>query len=442
MDIIQNTGPKSERDPRDGLIRLGIVSAVGGVLIGVIGAYFRYALELSTQWLLTVIEWAHQFPVWGWWIPLLIGAFGAGIARLMVRGTPLASGSGVQHVEAVMRGEATPAPFRVLPIKFFGGILALGSGLALGREGPTVQMGATIGQALVKRCKMGGDDLEDVQAALAGAGLAVAFNAPMGGSIFVFEEVARRFRLRLVLATLIGGSMAVAVSRLIMGDAPVFIVSNILAPTFASLIPYFIFGITLGYLGVLYNRAVIRSMDIFASLKKIPLELRAALVGAIVGLIGWFAPNLIGGGEGFSQVVLNGGLPLGMLLITFVVRWFLGPFSYSAGTPGGLFAPLLLVGAAYGALFAGGVDVLLPGLGLPAVSFAIVGMAAFFSAVVRAPLTGIILIVEMTATTGLLVPMLLASFAAVLTATFLGGPPIYDTLRERMLAAQKARPQV
>ena len=115
------------------------------------------------------------------------------------------------------------------------------------------------------------------------------------------------------------------------------------------------------------------------------------------------------------------------------MRWFLGPFSYSAGTPGGLFAPLLVVGALFGALYAGILQAWLPLPGLDPTAFAIVGMAAFFVGVVRAPFTGIVLVVEMTATTSLFVPLLMASFGAMLAATLLRGEPIYDTLRTRML---------
>jgi CIC family chloride channel protein len=153
-----------------------------------------------------------------------------------VRWAPVASGSGVQHVEAVMRGEAEPAGLRVLPVKFVGGTLAIGSGLALGREGPTVQMGATIGISIARWLRMGSDDLRTIQAATAGAGLGVAFNAPMGGAIFVFEEVARNFRVRLTIATLIACAAAIGVSRLVLGDRPDFAVAPIAPPPLSSVI--------------------------------------------------------------------------------------------------------------------------------------------------------------------------------------------------------------
>jgi chloride channel protein, CIC family len=418
-----------------GLLKLGALAALAGVLIGLIGGAFRFGLAWAdthrTQW----IESLHEWTWLGWLAPVLLAAIAAALARWMVRFAPLAAGSGVQHVEAVMRGEAERAPLLVLPVKFFGGLLAIGAGLALGREGPTVQMGSTIGAWIADRCRMAVDDVRSMQAALAGAGLAVAFNAPVGGALFVFEEVSRSFRLRLAVATLISAGVAIAISRAMLGDAPDFRVVNPPATPVPALLAYLVFGSLLGILGVWYNRSTIFWMEAVASLHRLPVEARAALVGATVGLVGWFAPEWIGGGDPLNQELLLNGAGLGVLVLIFGVRWILGPLSYAAGTPGGLFAPLLLVGSTLGLLFAGSANWLLPeNLHLAVGAFAVVGMAAFFTAVVRAPFTGIVLIAEMTATTHLLVPMMISCFSATTVATLLKGPPIYDTLRTRMLS--------
>lgn len=433
-----DTPPSAEKTPpdgeRQGLIKACVVALVAGVAIGVVGAYFRAGLDWMGERHLALVAWAHQWPWIGWALPVAVGALAAGLARLLVRGHPLASGSGVQHVEAVMRNEAPAASFWIVPVKFFGGLLGIGTGLALGREGPTVQMGATIGAfaARVGRCAQG--VVRDVQAALGGAGLAVAFNAPVGGAVFVFEEVAHAFRLRLTLVTMIATAAAIGVSRVILGNRPDFNISGVTPGEHWGFAAYFMFGLLLGLLGVWYNRLTIAGLRGMDRLRRWPPEARAALVGAIVGLVAWFAPHLVGGGDFASQEILNGALPLGALAVVFAVRWVLGPLSYSVGTPGGLFAPLLLVGAALGGIFAGAFNAFLPeGHALPAAAFAIVGMAAFFTAVVRAPFTGLILVVEMTATTTLMVPLLIACFAAMLGATLARGEPIYDTLRARML---------
>jgi CIC family chloride channel protein len=155
-------------------------------------------------------------------------------------------------------------------------------------------------------------------------------------------------------------------------------------------------------------------------------------VGGVVGLVAWFEPMLVGGGDPLIQAALGTPLPISMLLIVFVARWLLGPFSYAAQTPGGIFAPLLVVGAVFGALFAQVAAMLVPGLPFSPTMGAIVGMAAFFTGVVRAPFTGALLVLGMTGTMTPLLPILAASVAATIVPYALGNAPIYDTLRARM----------
>lgn len=432
-----DTESESEFDQQlPGIGQACLVAVLGGVLIGAVGAAFRAGLSWLGERHLEFVDWAHAWPWIGWIFPMVLGAVGVALARALVRPQPLASGSGVQHVEAIMRGEAEPASIWVVPIKFVGGLLAIGSGLALGREGPTIQMGATIGAELSRRFRCAREVMRDLQAALGGAGLAVAFNAPIGGAMFVFEEVAHAFRLRLTIVTLIAAGTAIAVARMILGGAPDFLVAPLTAGEPWMLAAYLVLGIVLGLLGVVYNRVTIFGLTTFDKFKQVPLEVRAGLVGAVIGLVAWFFPTLVGGGDGTSQEILNGGMAFAPLLLILLIRWIVGPLSYSAGTPGGLFSPLLLLGACMGALFAGGFNALVPeGYALSSVAFAVVGMTAFFTGVVRAPATGIILIAEMTATNTLMVPMLVAGFGAMIASSLVRGEPIYDTLRKRMLAS-------
>jgi CIC family chloride channel protein len=191
-------------------------------------------------------------------------------------------------------------------------------------------------------------------------------------------------------------------------------------------------GVLLGAAGVAYKALVVASLDAFARFSRIPAELRAAAIGGFIVLVGIAVPSVIGGGELLAEKVLVASTSIGVLVLLLALRWFLGPISYAAGTPGGLFAPLLLLGAAAGVLVAEALDQLVPALGLSPLAFGIVGMSTFFAGVVRAPLTGVVLVTEMTATTSLLVPMVLAAAVAEITATKLRGKPIYDTLRERV----------
>src|SRR5262249_37100079 len=166
----------------------------------------------------------------------------------------------------------------------------------------------------------------------------------------------------------------------------------------------------------------------------------AALVGGGVGMLAWFAPDLVGGGEPLTQRTLSGAVTLGVLPLVFLLRFGLGAVSYAARTPGGLFAPMLVLGAQLGLLFGALCRFTFPGLDAPPEAFAVVGMAALFTGVVRAPVTGIVLIIEMTATFTMLLPMLGACFVAMLVPTLLGSAPIYESLQERP-ALESERPE-
>lgn len=438
MPLSGSAGDAVDTPPPDdaeqvGLVRITLLALVGGAIAGLIGGLFRLTLVAADLLRRDVLDWTREAPAVRWLVPLLLAAGAVGVARLLVRWVPEASGSGVQRVEASIRDEVPLlARLRIIPVKFVGGVLAIGAGLALGREGPTVQMGAVVGDRVARAAGLSVHDTRTLSVSLAGAGLGVAFSAPLGGALFVFEEVARAFRTRLVLATFAGTAAAVAVSVLIVGTQPVFPIGRVDAGPVWMLGPYALLGLLLGVMGVAYNRLVIALLDVFAAVTRLPAEVKAALIGALVGLLGILAPSLVGGGEALNEEILIGALPIGTLVVILVVRWLLGPVSYSAGTPGGLFAPLLVVGAAAGALLAQVVNAAVPAANLSPVAFAVVGMSTFFAAVVRAPFTGVVLIVEMTATTSLVVPMLLAAACAVLAATLMKGQPIYETLRLRL----------
>jgi CIC family chloride channel protein len=171
-----------------------------------------------------------------------------------------------------------------------------------------------------------------------------------------------------------------------------------------------------------------------------PLEARAGAIGAAVGALAWFAPDLVGGGDPITQRTLNGDGTLAVLPFILLLRFALGAVSYAAGTPGGLFAPLLVVGAQLGLCFGLLCRGAFPELDIAPQGFAVVGMAAFFAGVVRAPLTGITLVVEMTANVTMLLPMLGACFAAMLVPALLRNAPIYDSLREQATTRRDASP--
>jgi chloride channel protein, CIC family len=421
------------------VIRISIASILAGIFVGLVGGAFRYLLTVADGRRDALVAWARAWPHVGWLAPVALGLVGATVARLLVvRFAPAAEGSGIQQVEAVFSGEAKAAPPSIVPVKFFGGLLSIGSGLALGREGPTVQMGASLSSLISRFIVKDDEDIKIIEAAGAGAGLAVAFNAPVGGSIFVFEELTNSFTPWLLVATLAAASFAVATMRLMLGNALDFTVQQVSLTYAWRGWPFLALGALLGAIGALYNAAIVGLLRFADRLPKLLSINRAAIIGGTVGLAAWFAPALVGGGDMLTQSILADRYAVGGLLTVFLARLLLGPWSYSAGTPGGLFAPLLVLGASSGALFAGVLNHSLPLLGLSPVACAVVGMAALFSASVRAPLTGIVLTVEMTGRGDLTLGLLAASLMAMVVAMLLKSAPIYETLKHRMLEQQAA----
>lgn len=428
-------GSRSSVGSRRDLLLLAVLSVVVGLLAGLVAALFRLALQQADRGRSELIAWAGGFSITGF--VLVVGTISgaAALAAWLVRRfAPSAAGSGIPNVEAAVAGELPPAPFPVLPVKFFGGWLALGAGLALGREGPSVQMGACFGAWLGRVFRLNSSDCIALLAAGGGAGLATAFNAPIAGAVFVLEELVRRFDLRIALTALGASGGAIAVARWFLGQAPDFAVPPIPFPGPGSGFWFLGLGLVAGLVGVAYNRSLIAGLAWVDRFRRWPMELRAGLVGAAVGAVGWWAPAWIGSGDELTQQALSGGgQTLGILPALFAFRFLLSVVSYTEGTPGGLFAPLLALGAQLGLLVAAASHELFPELKTPAVAFAVVGMAALFTAVVRAPATGLILVTELTGNVTLLLPMLAASFGAMLIPALLGNRPIYDSLKERTL---------
>jgi chloride channel protein, CIC family len=188
--------------------------------------------------------------------------------------------------------------------------------------------------------------------------------------------------------------------------------------------------------GALYNRIIVLLLRIGDSYVKLNSVLRAAAIGAVIGMIAWFAPTLVGGGDNLTQAILSSSLTIRALTLIFFFRFFIGPLSYAAGVPGGLFAPMLVLGASFGALFGQLMNRIEPGLGISPLACAVVGMGTLFSACVRAPLTGTILSVEMTGRGDLTLGLLGASMVAIVVAMWLENEPIYESLKRRMMEQQ------
>ncbi|MFW8565944.1 ClC family H(+)/Cl(-) exchange transporter [Orrella sp. 11846] len=439
--MIQNAIPpvieESFNDINPGLIKLLMVAAIAGGLSGLVGGAFHWSLFHGQNHFLAFVTYlkTHQDLIPGLLFLMVITGCSVAFARWLIRFAPYASGSGVQHIEAVMREEINPPKFAALPVKFIGGIFAVIPQLALGREGPTIQMAAIIGQYCAKLFRLAVDDIRLMYTAVAGAGLSVAFNAPLSGVLFVIEEVAHRVTMRRAMAAMISVATAITVYRGVYGNELDFITVKLAEPQINHLVIYALLGFLMGWLGMQYNRTVMFGLNLFSNTApRLSPWIKAGLVAAPIAILTYFNADWVGPGDYQVNMVLSGQFAASALIMLLAIRWILSSVSYSFGAPGGLFAPLLLVGAIIGYLFAQGINLLTDQVFmLDPAAFALVAMSAFFAGIVRAPITGILLIMEMSGSTVLAVPLIVASVCANIVPTLFQSAPVYDALRERML---------
>ena len=307
-------------------------------------------------------------------------------------------------------------------------MLALAAGLSLGREGPTVHLGAALATAV--RGRLAALPRRALLAAGAAAGLTAAFSAPIAGAVFVLEELRVAPNLLMISTGLPAVLASYLVTTALLGSQPMFVLPAVAAPSHDLLPLFAALGVAAGIVGVAFNRGLLAGLVAFEAMGPVPESLRAAAVGVFAAIVACWLPAAIGSGEPIAQALIQGPpSPLAGLVLLLAVKLVLTLVSYGCGVPGGIFAPQLVLGATLGAI----VKTLAPhvGGGTLGPALATAGMVGVFSASVRAPLTGLVLIVELTHHGQLLLPQAVATLAGYLTAAALRDRPIYEALRER-----------
>ena len=428
------------KGPNQLAVKTLLLSVVVGTLVGFVGVFF----EISTSWIFS------QRSVWVEDLfenkyAVVAGTFAvsallAGLSYYIVkRYAPESGGSGIPEIEAALQDLRPVRWWRVIPVKFLGGLGSLGSGMVLGREGPTVQLGANIGQMVADAGQVKDRGTRHtLLAAGSAAGLTTAFNAPLAGILFVIEEMRSEFNYNLisVKAVFIGAVMATIACRIVSGQSPILILGTYTMPAQSTLWLYLVLGLLFGAVGVGFNQLLLFLQQKFLNFyqdKMYRFVLSGAFIGGCCGLFGLFMPQIVGGGFDVVREVSAGHMGFGLLLLVFALRFLTSTISFSSGAAGGIFSPLLALGASFGAIFGYAADFVFPESNLQVGSFVIVGMGALFAASVRAPLTGIVLVMEMTTSYTLLLPMIITCLGATLVAQWLGGRPLYTVLMEKIL---------
>ena len=411
--------------------RIILEGIIVGLLVGIVISLFRFSLSQLDILRNFLIDPANGDPRLKWAGIGLLALF-AVLVSLFVYKEPYISGSGIPQVKGELMGKIKTNWLRVLLLKFFGGIMAISSGLALGREGPSIQLGAMVGKGFSRLSGRLKTEEKLLISAGAGAGLAAAFGAPLAGLVFVLEELRKDFDPKVLLSTMAASVTAEYVASFVFGLDPVFAVFAFSKPTLQDYWMILILGVVLGVIGVLYNKAIAISQDLQSKIR--PAWLKALIAALVVISLACVYPIALGSGHSLVEETgfgLNTAGTIGLLLL---VRFFYSVYSFGTGAPGGIFLPLLVLGALAGGLFT---TVVSPLAGLPTGNeafYVILGMAGMFSAIVRAPLTGIILISEMTGTLSSLLPLSLVALISFITAEALGGEPVYDQLLNRILS--------
>ena len=429
-------------EPRE-RIGEGLSAVAVGALVGLVGTAFREAARRGYEIFGELLGAADSRGIPGW----AVGAVGGALlvvasAALTRRFARESAGSGIQEVEGILAGTLPPIRWRrVLPVKFFGGLLALSAGLLLGREGPTIHMGAGIATAVAERTRASRERLHLLLGAGAAAGLAVAFRAPLAGILFALEELRREFppTRQSIRAVSLATITAVLVGIALAGTSPLLPVPPTRSPTALELGLVIPFAMLVAVLGLAFNAALVATIDRSRSVARRGGALPLALaVGAGIGALAWIAPPFTGGGEELAQRLVEAAPAAGLLAVLLVGRFVLFDASYASGVPGGIFAPQLALGACAGLLAVVGGAKLAPTHDFSIVLWSIAGMAALLAATVRAPLTGVALVIEMTGCLPAGLMALVAAFTADITARTLGGRPIYETILERQTAGPGA----
>ena len=380
--------------------------------------------------------------------------FFAAILSKAVKFDSQIGGSGIPQIKSVLQGQAQIIkPLRLLVLKFFATLLAIGAGLSLGRAGISVQFGAVIGDFFSKKIYTANGlaaKRNFLLTAGAGAGLAAIFNAPLAGIIFCVEELQKRFSQELLIVAMAAAATASFVVKIVFGVRPVFetitmtplhmpavmTVPNLEMATALSAAPikfallFTLLGVLCGIGGAIFSKALIFFLDTYDRLKIFGVK-RFAIPLLLTIPLGVELPQVLGCGNVLVDEILVTQLPLLLLIILFAGKILYTLISFGTNAPGGLFLPVLVIGALSGNIFARVGNSLNIFTADWTTLFIIFGMAAFFSAVVKAPVTGSILILELTGQFSHLVGLIVVSGAAFLVSDLCGGKPIFSALMNR-----------
>ncbi len=400
-----------------------VLSVFIGIFSGLAVVCFRYAIDWCQIYLLGTG--AQLSPIRMLLAPTLTGLL---IAVLVIHVFPLARGSGVNQTKAALFIYNGYIPIRTAIGKFITSALAMGSGQSLGPEDPSLQIGAALASMLGRRLHLSRDRMRLIAPVGAAAGLAAAFNAPISAVLFVIEEVIGRWTAGILGSVVLAAVSSVVVLRLFMGSESLFQIPSVQF-TPSELLAYGVLGIIGGFASVALSGTIGFLRPRCRALPLWTQYLQPAFAGLIIGCIAALgAPQVMGAGYVYMDEAMHGQFTWQFLAILAVLKIIATMVSFVSGTPGGMFAPTLFIGAMFGAAVGGAQHALFPHLAWSAGTYALVGMGVLFAGFLRAPMTSVFMVLEVSQNYSIILPVIVANTFAYVIARALQPVAIFDVL--------------
>ena len=398
------------------------------VLALVIGALTGLAVVAFI--LLTERMGMRLYPVGGApWRRLLFPVAGSlSIGYLLYRYFPNARGSGVPQTKAALFAREGRITLRTVLGKFFCTSATLASGIPLGREGPSVQVGAGIGSVLGRLLGLRSEQVKNLIPVGAAAAIAAAFNTPLAAVLFSLEEIVGDLHAPVIGAVVLASATAWMVLRVFLGNHPLFKVPQYQLVSPAEFAVYAVLGVAGGVVSAAFAKLLLGMRERFLRFPQKTVWFQPVVGGLLVGVVGWFVPQVLGVGYGFVGDALNGKMAFNLMVLLVVLKLLTVTTSYASGNAGGFFGPALFIGAMLGGTVGTVAHHLFPAYTATPGAYALVGMGAAFAGIVRAPMTSVLMIFEMTQDYAVIVPLMIANLVSLFIASRLQHEPIYEAL--------------
>ena len=406
--------------PREDQIFL-VLSLVIGALTGLAVVAFILLTERTGM---------RLYPVGGArWRRLLFPIVGSlSVGYLLFRYFPDARGSGVPQTKAALYAREGRITLRTVLGKFFCTSATLASGIPLGREGPSVQVGAGIASVLGRLLGLRPEKVKALLPIGAAAAIAAAFNTPLAAVLFALEEIVGDLHAPVLGSVVLASATSWGVLRLLLGNSPLFKVPQYQLVHPGEFAIYAVLGVAGGLVSVAFTQLLLVMRGCFLRFPQKTVWFQPVAGGILVGCLGWFVPQVLGVGYGYVGSALNGNMAVKLMALLLVLKLVTVTTSYASGNAGGIFGPALFIGAMLGGCVGTLAHHLFPAYTATPGAYALVGMGAAFAGIVRAPMTSVVMIFEMTQDYAVIVPLMIANLVSLFIASRLQKQPIYEAL--------------